>query len=159
MLRHDDDRAFLALEDSVDAHLLLFSLGGLIGSIVLQHLQQRFKRLVRAPQASGLRAGRPLKLIDEVYDLKLRRERIDLLLLVGIIDVLESCGGLISYFTDILGSQLQLDLLIDALRLIDLPGEVSLDLVTIGYDHILDPDLRHPSHVLLQVVGELEAQP
>lgn len=114
MLRHDDDRAFLALEDSVDTHLLLFSFGGLVGTVVLQHLQQRFKRLVRAPQTSGLGAGRPLKLINEVYDLQLRRERIHLLLLAGIIDVLESCGGLISHFTDILGGQLQLDLLIDA---------------------------------------------
>ena len=40
MLWHYDDRTFLALEDSVDAHLFFFSFCGLVSSIVLQHLQQ-----------------------------------------------------------------------------------------------------------------------
>ena len=159
MLRHDDDGALLALEDGVDPHLLLLGLSGLVDPAVLQHLQQRLERLVGASQASGLGAGGPLKLVNEVDDLQLGRERIDLLLLGGVIDVLESRGGLISNFADVLGGELQLDLLVDALRLAALPREVALDLLAVGYGHNIHPDFRDPRHVVAHIVGELQVQP
>lgn len=153
-----DDGALLAFENSINPHLLLLNLRSLLSSTALQHLQQSLKRLIRTSQTARLGASRPLKLADELNHLQFRGKNLCLDLFGWVCLVIKPACRLLTCLIHILRGELQLDFLIDALRVASLAEEVIVDFSPIGYGHVIHTVLRyllqivsHPPHAELQV--------
>lgn len=74
MLRDDNYGALLPLDDCVDAHFFLLILACFLSTAILKNFEQGFEGFIWASEASGFGAGGSLKFVDEIDDLKVRRQ-------------------------------------------------------------------------------------